>query len=77
MAVVALGNIGPSSRAAVPSLIQLLDEDVEGWPVVWALGQIGPDAHQAIPALASLLASDDQRGRDAAVREALRKILAI
>lgn len=45
----ALASIGSSARAAVPKLIEVLDDEVP-W-VATALGNIGPDAKEAVPAL--------------------------
>jgi HEAT repeat protein len=56
---VALGNLGPDARKAVPALIERL-EDVEKdgrspHPVLETLGKIGPKAKAAVPALIELL----------------------
>ena len=56
-----LGGIGPSAKAAVPALIQVLtsdaDADLRG-NVAKALGNIGPEAKAAIPALIQVVTND-------------------
>src|SRR4029077_3460590 len=52
-----LGFIGPDARAAVPRLIELLDDEgvsVRG-PAVLSLGRIGPASRSAVPKMALLL----------------------
>jgi HEAT repeat protein len=63
MAAEALGGIGPTARAAVPALTQMLDDDQTTMPTgipkslfaAVALGKIGPAARPALPALRRLL----------------------
>lgn len=56
-AVQACAEFGPKSKAAVPDLIHLLDDDrvndpgLYPKPVVYALGRVGPDAKAAGPKL--------------------------
>lgn len=54
-----LGFLGPRSRAAVPALVALLDDDSEQlrWDVAVALGGIGEEAAGAVPALTRELES--------------------
>ena len=61
-AAVALGNIGPDAKAAVPELIKALaDEDIVMRRVAAeALGRIGPEAKAAIPELIKVLADEDE-----------------
>lgn len=56
-ATIALGNIGPSAKAAVPVLIRALRVPIPEIrsSAVDALGQVGPAARPAVPALLSLL----------------------
>lgn len=56
-AVGALGQIGPSARAALPALLaHLMNKDGSSWrDIVRTLGAIGPDAGASIPALVKLL----------------------
>ncbi len=54
-----LGSFGPAARAAVPTLIDLLDEYPHYQMAVHTLGRIGPGAKQAIPALMALFDRPD------------------
>ena len=76
-AAYAIGGMGPSAKAAVPALIQVLnDQDappVVRYPVCVALREIGPEAKEAVPALKA--AMDDRNDDVAAMaRQALRAI---
>ena len=53
-AIETLGRFGPKAEAAVPMLIDALDEEVERKQAVLTLGKIGPAAKDAIPALRAL-----------------------
>jgi HEAT repeat protein len=55
VAAEALGKIGPGASAAVPYLIQLLDDANLGEAAVTALGEIGPAARAAVPKLIEML----------------------
>jgi serine/threonine protein kinase len=57
MATVALGEMGSEARAAVPHLIEALDDaDAQvRWDAAKTLGKIGPAAGSAVPALAALV----------------------
>jgi HEAT repeat protein len=84
----ALGEIGPGAKAAVPALIERLqDKEAEARiSATRALGRIGPQAQKAAPALNAALDSKDSIERrtaavallrigshaDAAVRELIR-----
>lgn len=58
----ALGDLGPSAKAAVPALIESVSRgtDING---VWALGRIGPDAKAALPVLVSKMRQETGRER--------------
>jgi HEAT repeat protein len=56
-AAMALGGIGPAAKAAVPALIEALNDkgfNVRYWAAT-SLGQIGPAAKDAVPALIEAL----------------------
>ena len=63
-AAVALGEIGPAAKAAVPALTELLrDKDLSVWAnAAQALAKIGPDVETAVPILKELL-GDEVLGR--------------
>lgn len=68
----ALGAFGEQSAAAVPCLIEILDDRTDGdtqiilkWPTIKTLGRIGPAAREAIPALQRLAKEDPIFDRDA------------
>ena len=54
-----LGAFGPAARAAVPTLIALLDQYPHHLMAVQTLGRIGAGAKQAIPALLALFDRSD------------------
>ena len=64
----ALAEIGPAARDAVPALIETLkDREVEvRGSAVYALGEIGPAARAALPMLGVLLKDDNADIRKAA-----------
>lgn len=74
-AAYAISSMGPAAKAAVPSLINALDdpEPAVRFPVCVALREIGPEAKDAVPALTKAL---DDRNEDVAAmaRQAIRKI---
>jgi len=53
-AIQTLGRFGPKAEAAVPVLIDALDDEDVRKEVVLALGKIGPAAKDAVPALRAL-----------------------
>lgn len=63
-AVLALANIGPAAKDAVPALIKGLeqqgDANSDAADFVFALGSIGPDAAKAAPRLLPLLDGSDR-----------------
>lgn len=66
-----LGWFGPSADAAVPALIEALDDDYARKNAVEALGKIGTKAQPAIPALLQL---QDESIVGSYAQEALREI---
>jgi HEAT repeat protein len=70
-----LGRMGPEARAAVPTLIELLQaENIQNRKLAaWTLGYIGQGAVEAIPALL-VAVRDGNEGVKQMAREALEKI---
>jgi HEAT repeat protein len=71
-----IAGMGPAAAAAVPALIEALDDSspVVRFPVTVALGEIGPAAKAAVPKL--LLMVDEELNDEiaASARRALRHI---
>jgi len=67
MAVVALGQMGPTAKDAVPALVEALEDQelAVRWDAAKALGRMGAAAARAVPALAAVLHEQD----DAIVRQ--------
>ena len=61
-AALALGNIGPEAKAAVPALIRSLRRGGDSREI-WALGQMGSEAKAAIPLLEDILGSKAKQSR--------------
>jgi HEAT repeat protein len=60
-AALALGHVGPGATAAVPALIEALDdpEPLVRLSAADALGKVGPAAGDAVPKLAEMLKTDE------------------
>ncbi len=67
-----ISGMGPAAKAAVPALIEALNDPVAAvrYPVAVALREIGPDAAAAVPALERAL-SDSSDDVAAMARKAL------
>ena len=75
-AALALGNLGPDAREAVPALVKLLKGQPLDYSVVAALGNLGPTAADAVPALKRLLRGNLSGDNRAKVESAVKKIRA-
>ncbi len=71
-----LAGMGPAAQAAVPALIEALEDESQyvRFPVAVALGEIGPGAKAAVPALTKVMEEDFNDDVAAAARRALRRI---
>jgi HEAT repeat protein len=71
-----IAGMGPSAAAAVPALIEALDDPVAvvRFPVTVALGEIGPAAAAAVPRLKQMMEEDLNDEIAAAARRAIRHI---
>jgi HEAT repeat protein len=72
-AALAIGEIGPEARAAIPHLIKALQDhdDIVRWAAARALGRFGPEAGKAAAALQKLAAKDPHAAVRAAARDSL------
>jgi HEAT repeat protein len=71
-----ISGLGPAAAAAVPALIEALDDPsaVVRFPVTVALGEIGPAAAAAVPRLRQMMAEEINDEIAAAARRALKRI---
>jgi hypothetical protein len=71
-----ISGMGPAAAAAVPALIEALDdpEPTVRFPVTVALGEIGPAAKAAVPKLKQMMDEEINDEIAAAARRALRRI---
>ena len=71
-----IAGMGPAAAAAVPALIEALDDEVAAvrFPVTVALGEIGPAAEPAIPRLRKVVEEDLNDEVAAAARRAIKHI---
>lgn len=71
-----IAGMGPEAAAAVPALIEALDDEspVVRFPVTVALGEIGPAAKAAVPRLRVMVDEEINDEVAASARRALRHI---
>jgi HEAT repeat protein len=71
-----IAGLGPAAAAAVPALIEALDDPVAvvRFPVTVALAEIGPGAAAAVPRLKQMMEEDLNDEVAAAARRAIRHI---
>jgi HEAT repeat protein len=71
-----IASMGPAAAAAVPALIEALDDPVAvvRFPVTVALGEIGPAAAAAVPRLKQMMEEEMSDEVAAAARRAIRHI---
>ena len=71
-----ISGMGPAAAAAVPALIEALDdpEPTVRFPVTVALAEIGPKAAAAVPKLKKMVDDEINDEIAAAARRALRRI---
>ena len=71
-----IAGMGPSAAAAVPALIEALDDPVAAvrFPVTIALLEIGPAAKAAVPRLRQMMDEEINDEIAAAARRALKRI---
>lgn len=71
-----IAGMGPAAAAAVPALIEALDDPVAAvrFPVTVALGEIGPGAAAAVPRLKQMMEEELNDEISAGARRALRRI---
>lgn len=71
-----IAGMGPAAAAAVPALIEALDDPVAvvRFPVTVALGEIGPGAAAAVPKLKQMMEEELNDEIAAAARRAIRHI---
>lgn len=71
-----IASMGPAAAAAVPALIEALDDElaVVRYPVTVALGEIGAPAAAAVPRLRQMMEEDMNDDVAAAAKRAIRHI---
>lgn len=71
-----IAGLGPAAAAAVPALIEALDDEIPAvrFPVTVALGEIGPAAAAAIPRLRQAYEEDLNDEVAAGARRAIKRI---
>ena len=71
-----IAGLGPAAAAAVPALIEALDDEIPAvrFPITVALGEIGPAAAAAIPKLKQVMEEDLNDEIAAGARRAIKRI---
>jgi HEAT repeat protein len=71
-----IASMGPAAAAAVPALIEALDDPVAvvRFPVTVALGEIGPGAAAAVPRLKQMMEEELNDEIAASAKRAIRRI---
>ena len=71
-----ISGMGPAAAAAVPALIESLDDPIAAvrFPVTVALGEIGPAAEAAVPRLLKVMQEDINDEVAAGAKRAIRHI---
>jgi HEAT repeat protein len=71
-----ISGMGPAAAAAVPALIESLDDPIAAvrFPVTVALGEIGPAAEAAVPRLLKVMQDDINDEVAAGAKRAIRHI---
>ena len=71
-----IAGLGPSAKAAVPALIEALDDPDPAvrFPVTVALGEIGPGAAAAVPKLKQMMFEEINDEIAASAKRAIRHI---
>ncbi|HEX6107593.1 MAG TPA: HEAT repeat domain-containing protein [Gemmatimonadales bacterium] len=71
-----IAGMGPAAGAAVPALIEALDDElpVVRFPVTVALGEIGPPAAAAVPRLKQMMDEEINDEVAAGAKRAIRRI---
>jgi HEAT repeat protein len=71
-----IASLGPAAAAAVPALIEALDDPVAvvRFPVTVALGEIGPGAAAAVPRLKQMMEEEINDEIAASAKRAIRRI---
>jgi HEAT repeat protein len=71
-----IAGMGPAAAAAVPALIEALDDEIAAvrFPATVALGEIGPAAAAAVPKLLQVMEEDINDEVAAGARRAIKHI---
>jgi HEAT repeat protein len=71
-----ISGMGPAAAAAVPALIETLDDPIAAvrFPATVALGEIGPAAEAAVPKLLKVMAEDLNDEVASGAKRAIKRI---